>query len=569
MNRIPLFPVFVFAVSLATFFAGRASSVKSEPAMVALAVVGQTEGGDNRGDLEPKQSGERVAGQVVLRARLKSFADGPALALPLCHELENWSPAEFSAFAAGEGELARLCELRMRNDWGNDSFRKTVLGAVAERWTQVDSSSALAWMDASIGSENKTTKVLAQELAKASYQSVFARIESLVAVKSPLIAPALEGFAMSHPERARAWFQSLPESEFREDCRVKLIQGLAVSAPDDAVALVTAEDPKANARSLRAILAAADERGTASLWRLGELMPDKSFREDIIRKTLEQAPEDACRMIREWGIRSSSRSAALNAWAVRSPERALAFCQEISPKGWIKDASGIFKGWAVRAPLSAIAWIEAAQLPVDSSDALFSDITSAWVATDPRAAFAWLDANGSPGINRGAAKAIATQLSAMGRHDDAANGILALEPDKMHEVAMPILSGNTKADFQTRAALGMKISERTGEVAAVQTALSGWAAESPEKALDWVRTAAEIKDRDSVMLSWVTVNEGATFEEYRGWVHEISDPWKRARTADWVMKQHASTFPHAARRWLESLEGLHPGYRAYLMEIHK
>ena len=433
----------------------------------------------------------------------------------------------------------------------------------------MDASNALAWMDANIGSENETKKVLAQELAKASYESVFARIESLVAVKSPLIAPALEGFAMSQPERARAWFQSLPESEFREQCRVKLIEGLAVSAPDDAVAFVTAEDPKANARSLRAILAAADERGTASLWRLGELLPDKSFREDIIRKTLEQAPEDACRMIREWGIRSSSRSAALNAWAVRSPERALAFCQEVWPKGWIKDASGIFKGWAVREPHAAIAWIEAAHLPVDASDALFSDITSAWVGTDPSAAFAWLDANGSPSIKRGAAKAIATQLSAMGHHDEAEERILALAPDKMNEVAMPILTGNTKADFQTRAALGLKITERTGEVAAVQTALSGWAAESPEKALDWVRTAAEIKDRDSVMLSWVTVNDGATFEEYRGWIHEIADPWKRARTADWVMEQHASTFPHAARRWLESLEGLHPGYRAYLMEVHK
>lgn len=389
MKRIPLFPAVAIAISLATFFGGRALSVKDGPKDVTFAAVEQTAEGDRRREFEPKQIGERETTRLMLRARLESFAEGPDLVLPLCRELESWSPAEFRSFAAGEGELSRLCELRMRTDWGNDSFRKAVLGVVAERWKQVDASNALAWMDANIGSENKTAKALAQELARVSHESVFARIESLAAEKSPLIAPALEGFAKSHPERALAWFKSLPESEFREECRVKLIEGLAVSAPDDAVALVTAEDPKANTRSLRAILAAADERGTASLWRLGELRPDKSFREDIIRKTLEQAPEDACRMIREWGIRSSSSSVALNAWAARSPERALAFYQEGSPKGWGKDASAIFRGWAVRAPLAAIAWIEAAHLPVDASDALFSDVTSVWVASDPPAAFAW------------------------------------------------------------------------------------------------------------------------------------------------------------------------------------
>jgi hypothetical protein len=483
----------------------------------------------------------------------------------ICREMEQWSSADFAEFAAGRSALAK--EVAAIKTSENPRVVATISRAAAERWLAIDSTGAIAWMRSNADEANGLRATLAGSIARAAAETLVSEIDSLPQLLS---GPVMEGFAVRHPDAARNWHAEIKDEKRRATLRVSLITGLAYSAPDDAVRLLTKKDWEgARSPALNAVVDMAEQRGVSELLRIGELLPEKKVRVDLWERMVVQSPELAARTVTDWKVTDNMLARAVGAWAFKAPREAAAFCMQAEYKQRKGVLEKVAEVWAAREPSEAVRWLESAGIPDENKREVSVAIAKAWSARDMPAAMAWLDSQNMADADGSFTRKAADWLSTRGRLDEAEQRILKLDPAQMFNAASAILNGETPISPKQRVALAMKISERTGSPKAISRAVLTWSVESPENALQFVRALPESGTRDSAMLSWVATNSESTLDELAGVISEISNPWERARAAEVIVKDGKNHDPRAVRSWLEKLPGLDPQYRSHLLEVRK
>ena len=282
------------------------------------------------------------------------------------------SPARAAALNAvyqswGERDPAGAAQWMLAHG-GSDLAGNSVSG-LAMNWAMRDPAGALAWagqLPVNVR-ENALNGVLIM------WQTVDARAEAQYLAAQPgdkgdnQLTEAVQQWAKSSEEGARAWVESLPPGPSRKVALLGISKALYSDDPRAAVEYLGQRPEGAGFKDqIEAFVAGWAESEPEQVWQYSQTLTDG------------QASEEA-------------KSAALGQMTTTDPARATSLFTQLSSEEQEKAVGGMIQKWSNREPEAAAQW--AANLPdgkIRSEG--WSNLVSRWVSDDAPATAAWLQA---------------------------------------------------------------------------------------------------------------------------------------------------------------------------------
>jgi hypothetical protein len=483
----------------------------------------------------------------------------------MARALKKCGAAEFQELAQGRGPL---CE-QLKSDRSRSQletgpeFRTIFLGAIVDRWLEVDREGALASLaQAASGERFPVLAALDSELAGRLGPEV---LEAAASAEAPgwalkLIHDAIRGLATRDLPAARAWMQRLPGKLQTPDLKQAFQEGFAAADPEGSM------DSGQNDKKARNIaIRAARERGVEVLRRVTEKTGYDLVAMGLLKRDAPRAAAELCAQALSSGQGGDTTELVLASasFAEEDPAAARLWVESLPEKIRARAAKGLVRGWAFHDPRAALDW--AAQQPEDAAGyALQLEAFNSWSAMDWKAAREW--AASQSGSLRDRLNAASVNLLASNRGpDEAAELARTLPSEQFPDIIGRVSMELTRKQPEKAAQWVAELPRGYVREEALEGVLKSWSLQDAKAALSWAQNlpAGALRDEAQVALLSQTSHFFADADRI---LATIEDPWMKAEGARRHFERWRVYDAPAARRWLEELPGADPEFRRDVLE---